>query len=81
MMHLVFVYGTLKRNQPNHWLLQNNENGNVTFKFAAETVTSYPLVIAGRYNIPFLLDVKDKGHVRTVLLISNGDALRLKKLL
>ncbi|KAK6624512.1 hypothetical protein RUM44_011371 [Polyplax serrata] len=53
--HLVFVYGTLKRGEPNHSYLQVKDNGYAKFVSQAKTVEKYPLVIASKYNIPFLL--------------------------
>ncbi|KAK6642634.1 hypothetical protein RUM43_004136 [Polyplax serrata] len=53
--HLVFVYGTLKRGEPNHSYLQVKDNGYAKFVSQGKTVEKYPLVIASKYNIPFLL--------------------------
>uniref|UniRef100_A0A1B6LGZ0 Gamma-glutamylcyclotransferase family protein n=1 Tax=Graphocephala atropunctata TaxID=36148 RepID=A0A1B6LGZ0_9HEMI len=58
----VFVYGTLKTGEPNHHWLTQPENGHSRFVGEGMTLVKYPLVIASRYNIPFLLDVPDKGH-------------------
>ncbi|PAA62679.1 hypothetical protein BOX15_Mlig025012g3, partial [Macrostomum lignano] len=55
--HLVFVYGTLKRDNFNHRLLTDAE-----FIGTAVTKEPYPLVIASRYNIPFLLPYAGQGH-------------------
>ena len=46
---LVFVYGTLKRGQPNHHWLSSAENGYQRFLGEGATVTQFPLVIASRY--------------------------------
>jgi gamma-glutamylaminecyclotransferase len=62
-MHKVFVYGTLKKNEPNHYWLQEPSNGYAKFLTTAKTIEKYPLIIATRYNIPFLLDCPGKGHV------------------
>ncbi|TRY67878.1 hypothetical protein TCAL_08025 [Tigriopus californicus] len=60
--HYVFVYGTLKQNEPNdHWL-KNGQNGTSAFIGTGETTIKYPLVIASKYNIPFLLDLPNQGH-------------------
>ncbi|XP_056308851.1 gamma-glutamylaminecyclotransferase C-like [Danio aesculapii] len=61
MVH-VFVYGSLKKGQPNHPELLNSDNGQAEFITCARTVDKYPLVIAGKYNIPFLLNVPGSGH-------------------
>ena len=59
--HLVFVYGTLKRGEPNHATLTNEENGKAIFIGDGRTEKEYPLVIACRHNIPFLLAAEGKG--------------------
>ncbi|KAL7737588.1 hypothetical protein ACLKA6_007702 [Drosophila palustris] len=58
----VFVYGTLKRGEPNHFWLTKKENGVSQFLAKGKTVTKFPLVIGTRYNIPFLLNKPDVGH-------------------
>lgn len=58
----VFVYGTLKNGEPNHSWLTKLENGTAKFLEIGSTVTEYPLVVATRYNIPFLLDKPNVGH-------------------
>lgn len=57
--YLVFVYGTLKKNEPNH------EKYLSTSKFvtAACTIEKFPLVIASKYNIPFAIDHAGSGKV------------------
>lgn len=62
-MELVFVYGTLKRNQPNNYHLNDSKNGCAVFKSTASTIQKYPLVISTKYNIPFLLLKEGIGHV------------------
>lgn len=68
----VFVYGTLKRDQPNHhWISASmsdsaadaNANGTAAFVGCGRTLRKYPLVIGTRYNIPFLLARPDTGHL------------------
>ena len=61
-MNCVFVYGTLKQGQPNHYLLENESNGQKVFCGHAKTVKKYPMVIGSRYNIPYILDCADTGH-------------------
>ncbi|XP_063977204.1 putative gamma-glutamylcyclotransferase CG2811 isoform X2 [Diachasmimorpha longicaudata] len=58
----VFVYGTLKRGQPNHELLSSSSNGYAKFIGIGKTLHKYPLVIASKYNIPFLLKHPGVGH-------------------
>lgn len=61
----VFVYGTLKRNEPNHHWLTSPSNGSAKFVGEAVTTLKYPLVIASDYNIPFLLDKPNVGEYVT----------------
>uniref|UniRef100_UPI00358F7793 gamma-glutamylaminecyclotransferase isoform X1 n=2 Tax=Myxine glutinosa TaxID=7769 RepID=UPI00358F7793 len=60
-MDLVFVYGTLKTSQPNHNVLEK-EIGKAEFVGNARTVLQFPLVIRGKYNIPYLLNSPGRGH-------------------
>ncbi|OWR51813.1 hypothetical protein KGM_210201 [Danaus plexippus plexippus] len=62
MTHKVFVYGTLKRNEPNHHWLTDPKNGVGNFMTEGKTKSKYPLIIGTRYNIPFLLQAPGKGH-------------------
>lgn len=59
---LVFVYGTLKQNQPNHYWLTKSENGISKFLSNGKTMDRYPLVIGTRYNIPFILNMPGIGY-------------------
>ena len=63
--YLIFVYGTLKRGQPNHDAYTANRSNGRTAEFAgaAETAKCYPLVVATRYNIPFMLPAEGLGKV------------------
>ncbi|XP_058248596.1 gamma-glutamylaminecyclotransferase C-like [Hemibagrus wyckioides] len=58
----VFVYGTLKKGQPNYYRMMDTAKGEAKFLARARTVDKYPLVIAGKYNIPFLLNVPGEGQ-------------------
>ncbi|CAG2178968.1 unnamed protein product, partial [Oppiella nova] len=53
--YLIFVYGTLKTGQPNHYVIKDPDNGEADFVGYAETVDKWPLVIASLYNVPYLL--------------------------
>ena len=51
--HLVFVYGTLKRNEPNHekYMKKVPEAANNLFIGSAELIGKLPLVVASRHNV------------------------------
>jgi gamma-glutamylaminecyclotransferase len=53
----IFVYGTLKKGFPN-----SNFLANAKFVGEGRTVDKYPLVIASRFNIPYLLGLKNVGN-------------------
>ncbi|XP_057187078.1 gamma-glutamylaminecyclotransferase C [Triplophysa rosa] len=59
-MTRVFVYGTLKKGQPNNCRME--DNGTVKLLARAQTVDPYPLVIATDDNIPFMLNLPGKGQ-------------------
>ncbi|XP_058648420.1 gamma-glutamylaminecyclotransferase C-like isoform X2 [Onychostoma macrolepis] len=61
-MQDVFVYGTLKKGQPNYFRMENTSNGQAVFLARARTVEPYPLVIATKHNIPFLLNAPGTGQ-------------------
>ncbi|KAK3916029.1 Troponin C-akin-1 protein [Frankliniella fusca] len=61
----VFVYGTLKKGEPNQHWLTNESHGFAKYLGNATTSEKYPLVIASRYNIPFLLDKQGTGQFVT----------------
>ncbi|CAG5933132.1 unnamed protein product [Menidia menidia] len=58
----IFVYGTLKKGQPNNFRMFDHSNGKAEFLASAFTTQKYPLVIAGKYNIPFLLNLPGEGN-------------------
>ena len=68
-LHRIFVYGTLKRGQPNHHLLTDSSKGAATWLGAAKLEKRYPLVVASQFNIPFLLDQEGEGKVMFTLII------------
>ena len=50
--HLVFVYGTLKRNEPNHENYMKNPNrGANSWIGVGELVGQLPLIVASRHNV------------------------------
>ncbi|XP_029024327.1 gamma-glutamylaminecyclotransferase B-like isoform X2 [Betta splendens] len=61
-MTRVFVYGTLKKGQPNYFRMFNGTSGTAEFLGSALTIEKFPLVIAGKYNVPFLLNIPGQGH-------------------
>ncbi|XP_029924588.1 gamma-glutamylaminecyclotransferase isoform X2 [Myripristis murdjan] len=58
----VFVYGTLKKGQPNYYRMFDQANGKSEFLASARTTEKFPLVIAGQHNIPFLLNIPGQGQ-------------------
>lgn len=61
-MTRLFVYGTLKKGQPNNYRMLDSSNGKAKFLGSARTADKYPLVIAGKYNVPYLLNVPGQGN-------------------
>lgn len=57
-----FVYGTLKRSQPNYFQMLDRKHGVSQFICKAITETAYPLVISTQWNLPFLLDAPGRGQ-------------------
>ncbi|XP_043473920.1 putative gamma-glutamylcyclotransferase CG2811 isoform X2 [Leptopilina heterotoma] len=78
-LYRVFVYGTLKRGEPNHKLIENTTNGYAKFLGSGKTVTKYPLVIATKFNVPFLLKKSGIGH-QIIGEVYDVDTEMLKKL-
>lgn len=62
LCHRVFVYGTLKRGQPNHHWLTNDANGKSELVCEGVTSDCFPLLTATRFNIPFLINSPENGH-------------------
>jgi gamma-glutamylaminecyclotransferase len=63
--HFVFVYGTLKKGEPNYGYMSKFTKGFFQFISKGKTAIKYPLVIGTKYNIPFLLNSPGTGHVST----------------
>ncbi|XP_034533312.1 gamma-glutamylaminecyclotransferase-like [Notolabrus celidotus] len=61
-MTRVFVYGTLKRGQPNNYRMFDTSNGKAELIASASTTQKYPLIITTQHNIPFLLNIPGQGH-------------------
>lgn len=72
---LVFVYGTLKTNQPNHYYLNDSANGQSSLVSKGKTSDRYPLVTGTRYNVPYLLKLPGIGHE------VNGEVYRVDELM
>ncbi|XP_048517875.1 putative gamma-glutamylcyclotransferase CG2811 isoform X2 [Dendroctonus ponderosae] len=62
VLHKVFVYGTLKRGEPNHHWFAKSPEGHHQFLYRGHTKEKFPLIIATDYNVPFLLYAPGKGH-------------------
>ncbi|KAM4700096.1 gamma-glutamylaminecyclotransferase isoform 1-T9 [Discoglossus pictus] len=58
----LFLYGTLKKGQPNYHIMSDGEHGKAIYKGIGKTVDKYPLVIAEKANIPFMLNIPGRGH-------------------
>lgn len=75
--HLVFVYGTLKRGQPNSHLFGSHAKGWFQFEGVGETVDLYRLVIASSMHIPFVLAEKGAGEVGAACRIDKVGGLTI----
>ncbi|VDO69844.1 unnamed protein product [Onchocerca flexuosa] len=64
---LVFVYGTLKRGEPNAAILADPATGTQRFVGTGKTVNAFPLIIASQFNIPFCLNKPGIGKVSFTL--------------
>lgn len=58
----VFVYGTLKRDEPNHYWLLKQGSGIARFAGKGNTVTRFPLLVASQFNLPLLLNKPGVGN-------------------
>ena len=69
----VFVYGTLKRGQPNYFRLQDPDKyGACNFLGEAKLCARYPMVITTKYNVPALLSKEGCGKVGSCIVIMCG---------
>lgn len=57
-MHLIFVYGTLKRGHANYLLHMDTAR----FRGVYRTLEAFPLIIGGEWFVPSLLPEPGKGH-------------------
>ncbi|XP_030751538.1 putative gamma-glutamylcyclotransferase CG2811 isoform X2 [Sitophilus oryzae] len=62
VLYKVFVYGTLKKGEPNHHWFSKSTDGYHKFLYNAQTKEKYPLIIGTRYNVPFILHSPGNGH-------------------
>uniref|UniRef100_A0A915C0B0 Gamma-glutamylcyclotransferase family protein n=1 Tax=Parascaris univalens TaxID=6257 RepID=A0A915C0B0_PARUN len=58
----IFVYGTLKRNEPNYEIMTNISTGKCHLIGCGRTVERFPLLIASKFNIPFCLQQPGIGY-------------------
>ncbi|XP_063697644.1 troponin C-akin-1 protein-like [Culicoides brevitarsis] len=65
VLRFVFLYGTLKTAEQNHYLLLQKGNGVAKFIEKAVTREKFPLVVATQYNIPFMLNKPGTGDFVT----------------
>jgi len=59
----IFVYGTLKKGEPNNYLLNDETIGTSKFLGKAKLIDKYPLVLSPSSNVPLLLPKKGTGKV------------------
>jgi len=58
----MFIYGTLKKGQPNHVHFEDKSLGSASYLCQATSEVAYPLIIATKFNLPFLLFAPGHGH-------------------
>lgn len=74
-LYHVFVYGTLKKGEPNHFYFTTKTNGFAKFVCDGKTVKKFPLIIASKYNVPFLMNVPETGYNITGEIYSVDDMM------
>ena len=57
------MYGTLKSGESNHYLVCDLKQGTANLMGVARTVQKWPMIIATRFNVPFLLNKQGVGKV------------------
>lgn len=80
--HIVFVYGTLKRGEPNHHhmtLGHMTSDGQSRYVGTVRTVHKWPMVVAGNFKIPYLLYRRGTGK-KVIGELYEVDDLMLRKL-
>lgn len=60
-LHNLFTYGTLKKGERNHYVLNSRKNGVSKFLHFGETLSKYPLIIIPKYNMPGLIKITGYG--------------------
>lgn len=70
----IFVYGTLKRGEPNYHLMCG-EKGAARLLAEAKLTHPYPLVVGKENGIPYMLPQEGKGEVSTAELSLNTHTL------
>ena len=61
-LHKIFVYGTLKRGQSNHYLLESAQNGIARLLGPAKLTKEHPMILT-TCGIPMLLAKEGTGKV------------------
>ena len=66
----VFVYGTLKRGEPNYHVIGNPASGVSQFVGEGKTVAKYPLVAAAPWYNPYLLPAENQEEAKVCVNIN-----------
>ena len=61
-MAKIFVYGTLKRGEPNHHFL-SDKRGNARLLAEAKLSQRYPVVLNEKNGVPHMLPEEGRGEV------------------
>lgn len=76
--NLIFVYGTLKRNHPNHLLLEDLISSNDAVYIGQRTTwLQYPLV-TGLYGIPYLINKSGSVSKRGLVRLDELEGIKVK---